>query len=89
MDSHIARMKALTVKQATEPLCMALETLAARKRPSEEERFAHAVIIDVLVERYPEVDAAFEAWAESDATDGSVSAIVAAARTASTGGQHG
>jgi hypothetical protein len=81
-DQALAKLTEFTARQSTDVLCQSLEILAAKRNASTEESLAHSVIIDVLVQRYPEVDRAFDAWAESDQDDGAVPVIVAAARAA-------
>lgn len=75
-----AKMIALTKAQRTEILCEALRDLAARPKRDTAESLAHATIIDVLCERHPEVEAAFQAWAEEEEnTETAVQAITRAA----------
>ena len=64
----IAKMKAFAARQPTPTLCEALTVLDGRKL-SDEERLSRAVIMDVLCERHPAADAAFDAWAEDLSED--------------------
>lgn len=76
----VNRMKSFATQRNTSTLCDALELLAGKDGLTREESLTHAVLIDVLCDRYPAVDAAFDAWAETEETDGAVEIIVATAR---------
>jgi hypothetical protein len=63
-------------------LANSLTQLDAKTQLDDAERLARAVMIDVICERCPAADAAFNAWADSDDMDrhSAVAAIVAAAK---------
>ncbi|GIH95306.1 hypothetical protein ACFFMN_23380 [Planobispora siamensis] len=85
MNASTARqqMTDLTKAQRTPLLCQALIALDADGERSAEKSIVRAAIIDVLCERHPEVDAAFEAWAEQETnTETAVQAITGAALAA-------
>src|SRR5215475_2816364 len=65
-DEVEARMKDRARQQPTPLLCDALRTLEAQPKLDEAERMTRSVLIDVLCERHPEADAAFDAWAYGD-----------------------
>lgn len=84
-DEGIARMTAFAARQPTGTLCEALLMLDAKRKPSEEERLTRAVLLDVLCERHPEADAAFDAWAADESTlppHGAAQVVAEAARKA-------
>ncbi|MEV8639467.1 hypothetical protein AB0395_48290 [Streptosporangium sp. NPDC051023] len=79
-----AQMVNLTKAQPTGTLCQALEMLDGRPLDAAE-TLARVTIIDVLCERHPEVEDAFQAWAEDENeenTETAVAVIVRAARAA-------
>lgn len=84
MAATIDDMKAAASRRPTGLLCQALEILDRKRNPGEAERLTRAVLIDVLCERHPEADAAFDAWTESDDMDfaNAVQVIITAARQA-------
>jgi hypothetical protein len=47
-------------------LATTLEALDARKRWTEEHRMARVAVIDEILERSPQAEAAFQVWADSD-----------------------
>lgn len=67
-------------------LAGALALLDGRKL-DEDERLVRAVLIDVICEKCPAAEAAFQAWAEDETSpaDGGVPAILAAVTAATTG----
>lgn len=79
-----AAMMQRAAQRPTELLCRALEVLDAKPGKDEAERLTRSVLMDVLCERHPEADAAFETWAQSDDSDPAQAAavITAAARKA-------
>lgn len=60
------KMMAFARKQPLPKLAQSLLLLEAKPKLDEAERLARAVIIDVICEKCPEADAAFDRWAESD-----------------------
>jgi len=76
-------MKTYLMDKPLRLLAGSLAGLDAQASLSDPERFARAVLIDVICERSPEADAAFEAWARSDDTNlkNGSAAIVAAVRS--------
>jgi hypothetical protein len=90
----IAKMHARAAQIPTPALCDALKKLDGPGM-DEAERLTRSVLIDVLTERHPEADAAFNAWAEDDTTTGSGGAVevitkaaLAAARKAAPDPEH-
>ena len=81
-EEGIAKMTALLNRQSLPKLGEALELLGRKPELDSAERLARAVIIDVICERCPAADAAFDAWADSDDMDqrNATAAIVAAAK---------
>ena len=91
MTTHpgVEKMKALARRQSLTKLADSLLLLRAKSKLDEAERLTHAVIMDVICEKCPAADAAFEAWAESDDTSydvavGLILAAVAATETKAT-----
>jgi hypothetical protein len=77
-----ARMIARTREFTTQQLCAALGMLD-RQRLSRDEHLVRTTIIDVLCERHPEADAAFDRWAGQDEnTETAIKAITTAALAA-------
>jgi hypothetical protein len=76
----VAVMAATAQRQSTAVLCEGLLMLD-RPHMTEAERLTRAVLMDVICERHPEADAAFDAWASDEASEpgGAVLAIVTAA----------
>lgn len=83
-DEGIAQMKAKCHGYPLALLAGSLALLDAKAKLDDAERLTRSVMIDVICERCPEADAAFEAWAESDDVNlkAPVAAIVAAAKAA-------
>ena len=82
------RMAAAAGRHPTGVLCIALEALERKTRRDEAENMTRTVILEVLCERHPEADEAFDEWAARDDTvppHGAVAVIVAAARKAAAG----
>lgn len=81
MSAGIERMTWFARQQSTRMLCEALQVIAGKPKPDEAERMTRAVLLDVLCERHPAADAAFDAWADSDSTDHAeaIRAVVGAA----------
>lgn len=65
-EEGVERMKAAAGAQPLRALADSLAVLDAMPKWDDAHRLTRAVLIDVIVERCPEADAAFEAWAESD-----------------------
>lgn len=84
LEDVTARMKARSATIPTPTLCEALEVLDRKPKLDEAERLTRHVLIDVLCERHPEAQQAFDAWAEADDTGlrDAVPAITTAARAA-------
>jgi hypothetical protein len=82
-EEGIARMKEAAGRRTLPQLAMALQMLEAKPKLDDAERLTRTVIIDVICERCPEADAAFDAWADSDNTNATepIVAIIAMART--------
>ena len=82
MTTHpgVEKMKNLARQQSLTRLADSLLLLHAKTKLDESERLTHAVLIDVICEKCPAADAAFDAWAESDdySPDGAIGAILAA-----------
>lgn len=81
-EEGVARMKALAGRQPLPSLAGALELLERKPKLDDAERLTRAVLMDVICEKCPEADAAFDAWAESDDYDAKVpvALMIAAAR---------
>ncbi len=62
----IEKMKAFARRQPLARLAESLLLLDAKPKPDDAERLTRAVIMDVICEKCPAADAAFDAWAESD-----------------------
>ena len=80
MSSHaetVAKMTARAEQIPTAVLCEALTTLDQRPKLDEAEKLTRAVLIDVLCERHPEADAAFDAWASDETMPPPVTAVEA------------
>jgi hypothetical protein len=78
-------VKAMRARLATVSLPMLANMLAQLGGTLDEHhRMVRAVVIDVICERCPEADAAFQAWAESDSDDvrAADAAMIGAARKA-------
>ncbi len=78
------RMKGRCRELPVRLLAWSLETLDRRPKLDDAERLTRAVLIDVICERCPAAEEAFEAWAQSDDLDlkAPIAAIIAAAREA-------
>lgn len=85
-EQIIERMKDRARAQPVSKLADALALLDAMPKLDNEHRLTRAVIIDVICERSPEAEAAFQAWAESDDNTprAGSAAIVAAVRGSKT-----
>jgi hypothetical protein len=84
-EKGIERMEARAAQMPVRTLADALETLdrkAHDEQLDDAERPTRAVLMDVICERCPAAEKAFEAWAQSDdgCPDVASAAIVAAAR---------
>jgi hypothetical protein len=77
----IAAMKAKAAQQPTRTLCEALTVLDGRNL-DEAERLTRSVLIDVLCERHPQADAAFDAWASEEPAYMASTAVEAITRAA-------
>lgn len=88
VDEARATMMQRAGRHPTALLCGALEQLDRKRGLDEAERLTRSVLIDVLCERHPEADAAFDAWAASDDNDirHAAPVITAAARAAASQG---
>jgi hypothetical protein len=62
----IEKMKVFTRRQALPQLAGALLLLDAKPKLDDAERLTRAVLMDVICEKSPEADAAFDAWCDSD-----------------------
>lgn len=80
----IDRMKAAAATRPLPTLAFALAAINAMPELDEAHRLTQAVLIDVICERSPAAEAAFDAWAQSDDADGrnGVAAIAEAALAA-------
>ena len=78
------RMKARAGQIPVRLLADSLAQLDRKRKLDDAERLTRAVLIDVICEKCPEAEAAFEAWAQSDDLDlkAPVAAIIATAREA-------
>lgn len=65
-DEGIEKMKAFARRQPLDRLADSLLLLDAKDKLCDAERLTRAVIMDVICEKSPAADAAFDAWAESD-----------------------
>lgn len=65
-DEGIEKMKAFARQQSLTRLAESLLLLDAKPKLDDAERLTRAVIMDVICEKSPAADAAFDAWAESD-----------------------
>lgn len=65
-EEGVERMKAAVAARPLRTLADSLAVLDAMPKWDDAHRLTRAVLIDVIVERCPEADAAFQAWAESD-----------------------
>jgi len=76
------KMRALLSQRPLRMLADGLALMDRKKKLDDAERFARRVLIDVICERSPAAEAAFQAWAESDDNDirHASAAIIAAAR---------
>jgi hypothetical protein len=86
-EEVVEQMKARCRELPVRLLAWSLETLDRRaheRRLTDEERLTRVVLMDVICERCPAAEGAFEAWAQSDGgcPDVASAAIVAAARKA-------
>lgn len=72
----IDKMMGFARRQTLPQLASALVMLDAKPKLDGAERLTRAVIMDVICEKSPAADAAFEAWAESD-YDNPVTAVEA------------
>lgn len=63
------KMRVFARRQPLSMLTESLLILDAKPALDEAERLTRAVLIDVICERCPAADAAFNAWAESDDAD--------------------
>lgn len=83
-DETMAKMRERLHAVSVPMLATTLEALDARKRWTEEHRMARVAVIDEILDRCPQADAAFQAWAESDDLNvrSASSAIVKAVRAA-------
>lgn len=79
-EEGIERMKALARRQPLRSLADGLFALDSKPERDDAERLTRSVLIDVICERCPEADAAFDAWAESDDLGSAAMVIVAAVR---------
>jgi hypothetical protein len=85
MEEVTAKMTAFARRQPLRLLADSLEQIDAKPKLDQAERLARAVLIDVICERCPAADAAFDAWAESDDTGpGRASAVIVTAVRATT-----
>ena len=80
VDEGIEKMKTFARKQPVSRLADSLLLLDAKTKLDDAERLTRAVLMDVICEKCPAADAAFDAWAESDDDSGAtaVDVIVAA-----------
>jgi hypothetical protein len=77
------KMIAFANAQPLPLLCASLLMLDAKPKPGDAERLARAVIIDVICQRCPAADAAFDAWANDETGNRTaVEVIVTAAKGA-------
>ena len=73
----IAKMTARAEQIPTQTLCEALTVLEAKPKLDEAERMTRTVLMDVLCERHPEANAAFDAWASEEAAYMATTAVEA------------
>jgi len=79
-NQGIEKMKAFARQQPLSRLADSLLLLDAKTSLDEPERLTRAVLMDVICEKCPAADAAFDAWAEDldSEPDAAVAVIVAA-----------
>jgi hypothetical protein len=73
-------MMAFARRQSLPILLEALETLDAKPKRDEAERMTRAVLMEIICDRSPAANAAFNAWAEGTSDANPVTVIVTAAR---------
>ena len=83
-------MTAFAVRQPTATLCGSLLMLEAKPKLDEAERLTRSVLIEVICNRHPEANAAFDAWAAGPTwmTAPAIEAITTAALAAAKGGSR-
>jgi hypothetical protein len=84
-EQTVAKMTAFAARQSLAQLCEALTLLDAKADRDDVERVTRSVLIDVICNKCPAANTAFDAWAGSDgSTDGrtAVQVITAAVRAA-------
>ena len=78
------RMETLCWELPVRLLASSLEVLDRKRKLDVAERLTRLALINVICEKCPEAEAAFQAWADSDDADlrTPIAAIIAAARAA-------
>lgn len=80
-EGIMTRMKALVAGQPLGTLAGALTALDAKPELDNAERLARGVLIEVICDRCPAADAAFDAWANSETGDRTAVEVITAAVT--------
>lgn len=79
-DEIRAKMYDLTRRQSLPVLAESLARLAAMPHLDSAERYARHVLIDVICEKSPAADAAFDAWSEGEDNGDAALVIISAVR---------